>query len=1033
MPSQSSNLTTLRADGHKTRGFLSVFTWGEPVAVYTVDTTPTFPAFNLDVTLSSGASADVKPGMLYTVETASGHVRGQGTVRYAGTISDTNLPVRELSHGQIAVAATDVVRVYRYWPLSDKLVDATENFQPDGAAYSTQNSAVRPIANDGGLWVGDSTMLPIPFTGSLSTTEDSDSTGGVTHAYTLPSGLSLESGYADTDADIEVAGDAGTYWVEHVVTDADNSAATTRYVPVKIDDNPLAVVMDSPPTVSPEGGWTVGLRILDSVTYAALPEGALAAFWVKETISGARQSFGAAAPGRSHIKFTGYIRRRRLSGNGQQHQLSIELVSPLTWWQENPNYSKVMIREASPDAWSEVKGLTTRLAKWLIIAHYTNVNEIGYDVVFADNYRDKAYPALYLQKTSAPDQLRELADGVGARLVCDRTGRFLFHTILSLLPLASRAAEVTTLALGEQDIIDYEAELEDRDTVEKMSFRGFTAGASGNQPVVISAPGKAPGRGAQAPVLEKMIVDSIADGEAEAGRRYGIIERVFVDSNGQRRRSPTVNVTLFGSFDVFDLLGEWVTLPDISRIKQADIDLSAFRYEVESIDVAYEGGTTRPRLTLVGETNAPKGQYDPPPPEPSIPPLNPFNPGDWDFDIGTIPDFTIPPVPQFPQSGLGISGLLVAGPGGAHVARAYDPNGLSFSPTFEDRSTGLTGNAVYDLQVDPYNFDRFYAACSNGIWKCDNIAAGTAWTQVLDNSRLDSSSHHYHQVLMSPYRQGWLLAVAGLNHIDVSPDYGATWTTVNGSNGVDARTSTATDQQWWARAEISWHDTQGVIWLGLGQGGRGNVIRKSSNWAASFATAYTIDAALTASVDATRVHVPLLRPSGADNVPNGAQVIIPISGSVNPPTPNAGNLYTTENGGTSFTKRINAAAEAWGARDAANSQVVFGYEDNGRAFALLERDSDANGLRVAFTDDFFTTVTPCTNQPSISAGTGGTLPVNLFGLPKGNPNWLIVYADQGTSGNLDATTDRGNSAWQSILGNLGSLWGTTRISYAQPV
>ncbi len=70
MPDLSSNLTALRASGHKVRTYLAVFN-GSVVASGTLNSAPSTGATALAWTRTAGSSSDIKPGYRVVVENGS--------------------------------------------------------------------------------------------------------------------------------------------------------------------------------------------------------------------------------------------------------------------------------------------------------------------------------------------------------------------------------------------------------------------------------------------------------------------------------------------------------------------------------------------------------------------------------------------------------------------------------------------------------------------------------------------------------------------------------------------------------------------------------------------------------------------------------------------------------------------------------------------------------------------------------------------------------------------------------------------------
>src|SRR5690606_41606819 len=120
MPDQSTNQTALRADEHLLLCYLSVYK-GSEVFQATVTATPTDQALDLAVTAVSGDASDVKAGYRVDVYSSGGEFKGRTRIRYAGTISITNLPIRVLSQVVARIVAWDTGTVYNDVRLFDYL------------------------------------------------------------------------------------------------------------------------------------------------------------------------------------------------------------------------------------------------------------------------------------------------------------------------------------------------------------------------------------------------------------------------------------------------------------------------------------------------------------------------------------------------------------------------------------------------------------------------------------------------------------------------------------------------------------------------------------------------------------------------------------------------------------------------------------------------------------------------------------------------------------------------------------------------
>jgi len=548
MPDQSTNLAALRGT-HDGAVYVSPIL-GTLVLQGTISAQPaSTSALDLSYTLDSGSAASVLPGMQVVLTSSSGSFKGVFSVRYAGTISSTNLPVREFSLGEAQIVVGDIFKVYDVPILTDKLVAGDVTFAPDHATYSDQNSNPAPMVVSGGWWagwLGDGGTVDIPFVGSGSYTVDPDSAGSVTHVWTASGGTFVVGTSTSADPTIRYSA-AGDYLVIHTVTDSSNGKSETQIVRVRVHDEadpPYECLLSSV-----EGDITDGFRtsfeLFENLNLTSLPDGTWVIVWADERISGVKQSFGNVVPSRSHIMCIGVLNRDRVRANADESGIEFEVISPLARLAQLPGFSKVMIREESPDAWDEVRGLTVKRAIIQLARVYTNITNL-FDFVFS-GFSDADYAAYYLQKQTPVEQLRELAASRRAQITSDRTGRIEVQQRLELTALASRSAITTTLTVAAQDLLEYEVSRAHHRVLETQRVRGFIAGTSANSPAFARFPAS-PGRGSISPVMERVIVDSVSDIFALCSLIGAWEDFAYFDTNGVYQHAPEVRLTLFGAY-----------------------------------------------------------------------------------------------------------------------------------------------------------------------------------------------------------------------------------------------------------------------------------------------------------------------------------------------------------------------------------------------------------------------------------------------------------------------------------------------------
>lgn len=647
MPSQTANLATLAASGNSIACYMSVVK-GNLVLTGAVSATPAVDGVvNLAYTVTTGSASNVKPGMRVDVYRSNGtDLKGRTRVRYAGTISTTNLPLRENAKGNIYIVSGDILRVYDDIRLSDKLVAASSGFEPDQLAYSDQGSNPPPLACSGGAWAGWDTMLPIPLTGSNSIWVDPDSNGPLTHLWTYPSGL---TGSSTSAADPNItAATAGEYEVAHSVTDDDNTKSVIQYVPIVVHtaaSPPYDILLETPDG-DEQNGWSARVQVFDNAALSDIPDGSRVIIWKEEYLAGVRQSFGADSSGRSHILLDGYIRREEGEFDGEDgvETLTFEVISPMARLEELVGYSKVMDRQASPDAWSEIKTLKTKRAIIQIWQWYTNACEAGFDLVFSSSYRDKNYPLLFLQESTPLAQMRELADGTAARLTCLMGGRFLVHTKGERKAIADRAAVTRTLTITSGMYLRRRYTREHWSTLKYFELRGFIAATTvaGSTPVFSRWYGQSPGEGNQTVIEERRIVDSQPDANNEAGMGGAAAAGEYTIANGTKQRAVDLEYDFPSSYaSVFDFYDEFVDVDDTTNLRELDFDANSATFVFVGGSFGYDNDTGTGIFTarfrqatagLEGQTHVPlqEGNND----------LPPFTPGD--FDVPIVPWTPLP-------------------------------------------------------------------------------------------------------------------------------------------------------------------------------------------------------------------------------------------------------------------------------------------------------------------------------------------------------------------------------------------------------
>lgn len=774
MPDNSSNATALRAGGNYAPAYLSDLS-GSQVLQATLTATPTYPATSLTVTINSGSISDVQRGYRIVVTSSTGAFKGTLTVRASGTIDSTHIPIRETSQGAINFVSGDIIYIFDDVYLSDKIPTNDETFSPDGLAVSDYTSNPPPLPKSGGHYAGWLSWGEVPFTGTGSETVDPDSSSGVTHGWSGTGSPSFTTGSSSSADPGLTWASAGKYRVDHEVEDVDSSKTITQHVRVRLhdaNDMPYQVMVDLSPSVSEDSGWSISVETRDSVPVSTLRDGSLVALWV-ENPDGTRPSYGAADNGRHHMLMVGYLRRDTSFISPSGNTVRFDIISPMAKLAELPGFSKVMERNQTPDAWSEIKSLTMKRAQINLIMFYSWLVEAGFDVVF-NGFDDADYPLLFCEKNNPLDQWRELAAGRAARVVCLRTGRFEVQERLAVQAVASRAAHTKTytlsmadVATGEDGSDGVEFTREHYEPVETFRAQGFIAGTSADLPAFFGRWPQSPNTGNSSDTQTRFVLDDNAQGFAWTAMLGAEQNRTYMVDDDSKDHAPEARVPLTGGYwAIFDFYREWIAFSGYDASSNLrGVSLDAFRWQFKGMSVTWDENLVPHAVLELQAETAGLGAVDDTPPAQDGSPEFPDIEIDW-----PLPDGTITPLPVYGGE-----------PGDMWAMDNANPPVIVYSSdtgaTWTQNSySGLTGTGIWGCS-DPWKKKRKFILTSDGLFKTEDIrtTSGT-FTQVATPLELfGDASRVGHLVFMSPNFAGLIFALSGNSGYAVTANYGTSW------------------------------------------------------------------------------------------------------------------------------------------------------------------------------------------------------------------------------------------------------------------
>lgn len=394
----------------------------------TVDTVPTGAAiasFTVN-TPTTGAVTDVWEG--YTIYITSSGVTDLREARSilrsrkdaSGSTIYVNWTSEVINPGDVVSVVADV----RTWYREDRFSGGS--YFKD---YDLSFRQLPPVCNAlRSVYAGNvnaSDVLEVTLDGSADAWADGATIA--THAWTVPSGVTITTGSTSTES-ITVECDPGHYVVRKVTTDS-NGTSYTRYCHIFAHDDstfPTTVYFaseDRPVSVNVTGdvdnGWLASITAFDGVD--TVLDNTLCVVWQEQYFA------DESTPDTTfdNVRFVGRLRTEntstRISERGVDEDVSYELESGAAQLQELDNYIIDIVDKASPTAWRQVdKPTPYRMAVYVLAwdTTYLLAHPLSADAI------DATYRAQGIETTDGMvyDSLEELLDRINARMEFDPDG-----------------------------------------------------------------------------------------------------------------------------------------------------------------------------------------------------------------------------------------------------------------------------------------------------------------------------------------------------------------------------------------------------------------------------------------------------------------------------------------------------------------------------------------------------------------------------------------------------------------------------------
>lgn len=389
-----------------------------------------------------------------------------------------------------------------------------------------------------------------------------------------------------------------------------------------------------------------------------------------------------------------------------------------------------------------------------------------------------------------------------------------------------------------------------------------------------------------------------------------------------------------------------------------------------------------------------------------------------------------PPDPDTgPQALIALSDIY------AKAARTSTSDEFQTTPVWEDISTGLSGAGRW-MTADPFNYQRYYAVTTDGLYVCDNVLATTPqWYQALDTSRLPTAgqSYGYHHIAMSGNRQGWICLAHNLVHVDISTDYGASWNTYYVTVDGLPEYNYAISRAYWGSITPSGWNTFGTGYVYYR---RNRAVLKSEDWGKTWDTVFAQDYLdWYQEYGAGSCTVPYIRLNGVPNTwEDDLQVMyINCSSDGNVAGPKYSVIKTANSGNTWQNVIATTSVGEYTGINNGSFRPIVAYTPNSNPTYFVERQiSGVAGnplIRVAYSNDAGGTLVPMDNAPTATTRLDRA---NINGWPY-DPDFLVFWTerDSPTKGEMYVTFDRGQSAWTDVMGNLATIFGDDRTAYVE--
>lgn len=728
----------------------------------------------------------------------------------------------------------------------------------------------------------------------------------------------------------------------------------------------------------------------------------------------------AVTAGATVNSFVGFIDEERGIRHRAFGQVEFDLVSPSYVLDRIAMAPQYIQEVTSPADWTEVTSTLSNPngVAWYILQHHcpAMLQLFDFDILSdATDLRDRTWA---LNGKSVWAQLREIA-GQQINAGCISSGGLNLRHLPWLMDATDRAAldsrmTWTAADLDGREPLAYPTRF--RLQVGQVDAYAFSYDGTNAVPYWSRAPGDAQAQGSDEVVVNGLLVPS-ATAQTRLNELAG---HLFAWHN-----NPTPQLTLRAhrNLDTADPARMvWHAITISSALDPRSIGYTARKLCPEQVTRSWDQTDSgswlkRIEITMQPETAGQTGQTKPVPTDTD---------SQWDPSVSWIGFEQYPAyedeVVSLPEN------IIVAHYASAKVAVGVSMDNFATAPVYRDISTGLVGSVRW-LKGDPFNARRYFAATTDGLYRCDDVTTTSPyWYKVLgtENVRASERALGFHHVEMTPHRQGWIGVMNYTRHWQVSFDYGETWNlpTVAAAGAGNTRA-------YWGQLQVSplATETNKVVygrWPGS--------INRSTDWGLTYDTGFAVPVT---EYGSGPINVPLFKSEGVPNDPAGLQTLY-LCHAYNGNLVNPGRSIsrTDDTRATWATYQFGTATGAgnWAAWPSPAMRSIQSYTGDGSiVFAVQRTNGTPVALRTGISYDAGVSFLASANQPTALTNLDAA---NVNGWASDPLRWLCWgFRDvSGPDGGFIAcTADAGATAWVDCLGNLVSdgIFADGQIAYAE--